>query len=139
MVLIVIRGGDDRRRRLTQSATMLEAGMADHTRDLVVDLMCEQQRRGDRDQKVREEPVGLQETIIEEGVAVIGPDGRRGAEVVPAVHAAEERLPVDEAVEPVEPGIEDYHRGGERRHRVKNGRLAWPKADAEHDVRPPSE
>jgi len=100
MVLIVVRRADDGRRRLAEQAAMLPAGMPDDARDLVVDLVREQHHRGDRQEEMSEEPIGLNEAIVEEGVAVVRPHGRRAAEMMPAMDRAIERLPVQQAVEP---------------------------------------
>jgi len=52
MMLIVVSDADERRWRPAPCAAMLVAGMADDPSDLIIDLVCEQYRGGDRYQQM---------------------------------------------------------------------------------------
>ena len=54
---------------------MLVAGMADGAGDLIIDLVCEEHRGGDRYQEMGDQPIGLQEKIVDAGPF---PDDTRG-------------------------------------------------------------
>jgi len=77
MMLIMVSDADERRRRPAPSAAMLVAGMADDAGDLIIDLVCEEHRGGDRYQQMGDQPIGLQENIVDQPIAVVGPDHRR--------------------------------------------------------------
>ena len=85
---------------------MLVAGMADYPGDLIVDLVREQHCRSDRDQQMGNKPVRLQEQVIDQPIAVIGPDHRCDRQMVPAMHTPVEEPGVNQAMQPIEPGIE---------------------------------
>src|ERR1700752_3900446 len=86
VVLIVMRNADERRGRPAPAPAMLVPRMADYSGDLIVNLVREQRRGGDRDHEMSEEPVGLQKQIVEQSVAVVGPGHRRHRKMVPAMH-----------------------------------------------------
>lgn len=71
MMLIVMGDADKRRWRPAQSTPMLVAGMTDHAGDLIIELVCEQHRGGDRYQHMGDEPIRLQEKIVDQEVAVV--------------------------------------------------------------------
>src|SRR4051794_40878643 len=77
MMLVMMCDADERRRRPAEPTAMLIAGMADDAGDLIIDLVCEEHRGGDRYQEMRDQPIGLQEQIVDQTIAVVGPDHRR--------------------------------------------------------------
>src|ERR1700730_925577 len=87
MMLIVMSDADERRWRPAPSAAMLVAGMADDAGDLIIDLVSEQHRGGDGYQQMGDQPIGLQEKIVDQPIAVVGPDHRRDRQMVPPMHA----------------------------------------------------
>ena len=117
VVLVVMGDADQRRGRPAPDAAVLPAGMPGHAGDLVVDLVREQHRGRRRHQEMRDQPIGLQEQIIDQPVAVVRPDHRRHRHMVPAVHAAIQASRVDQPVKPVEPRIEHDERQHERQRR----------------------
>src|SRR3981189_719055 len=87
MMLIVMGDADKRRWRPAPSASMLVTGMADHISDLIIDLVREKQRGRHRYQHMGEEPIRLQEKIVDQAIAIVGPDHRRDRQMVPAMDA----------------------------------------------------
>ena len=84
----------------------LMAGMADQAGDLIVDLVRQQHCGSDRDQQMGNKPVRLQEQIVDQPIAVIGPDHRCDRQMVPAMHSPIKETSVNQAMQPIEPGIE---------------------------------
>ena len=116
MMLIVMSDADQRRWRPAESTAMLVAGMADDAGDLIIDLVCEQHRRGDGDQEMGDQPIGLQEKIVDQAIAVVGPDHRCDRQMVPPMHAPIKKPGVNQPVQPIEPGVEQHQRGNGREH-----------------------
>src|ERR1700745_2310179 len=87
MMLVVMRDARERRRRPTPSTAMLVAGVADDAGDLIIDLVCEEHRGCDGYQEMGDQPIGLQEQIVDQTIAVVGPDHRRDCQMVPSMHA----------------------------------------------------
>ena len=77
VVLVVMRDADQRRGGPAPDAAVLPARMSDDAGDLVVDFMREQRRGRGRHQEMRDQPIGLQEQIVDQPVAVVRPDDRR--------------------------------------------------------------
>src|ERR1700738_2526305 len=100
MMLIVMSDADERRRRPAPSAAMLVAGMADDAGDLIIDLVCEQHRGSDGYQQMGDQPIGLQEKIVDQAIAVVGPDHRRDRQMVPPMHPPIKKPRVNESVQP---------------------------------------
>ena len=117
MMLIVMRDADERRWRPAPPTAMLIAGMADDAGDLIIDLVCEQHRGGDGYQEMGDQPIRLQEKIVDQAIAVVGPDYWRNRQMVPPMHAPIEKPRVNEAMQPIEPGVEQQQRGADREHR----------------------
>src|SRR6516162_11328843 len=103
MVLIVMSDADERRWRPAPQTAMLVAGMADDASDLIIDLVREQHRGGDGYQHMRDQPIRLQEKIVDQTIAIVGPHHRRNCEMVPAMHATIKKPGVNQSVQPVEP------------------------------------
>ena len=85
---------------------MLMAGMAYYAGDLIVDLVRQQHCGSDRDQQMGNKPVGLQEEVVDQPIAVIGPDHRRDRQMMPAMHSPIKEPGVNQAMQPIEPGVE---------------------------------
>ena len=117
MMLIVMSDADERRWRPAPSTAMLVAGMADDAGDLIIDLVCEEHRGGDGYQEMGDQPIGLQEKIVDQAIAVVGPDHRRDRQMVPPMHPPIKKPGVNQPVQPIEPGVEQYERGDGREHR----------------------
>src|SRR5205823_887728 len=120
MMLIVMRDATERRRRPAPSPAMLVAGMADNAGDLIIDLVCEEHRGSGGYQEMRNQPIGLQEKIVDQAIAVVGPDHRRDRQVVPPMYPPIKKPGMNQSVEPIEPGIEQYERRSGREHRPAN-------------------
>src|SRR5438309_8954439 len=86
MMLIVMRDADERRWRPAPPTAMLVAGMADDAGDLIIDLVCEEHRGSDGYQEMGDQPIGLQEEIVDQAIAVVGPDHGRDCQMVPSMH-----------------------------------------------------
>ena len=71
MVLVVMGDTNERRRRPAPSTAVLVAGMADYAGNLIIDLVREQYCRGDWYQQVDNEPVRLQEKVVDQPIAVV--------------------------------------------------------------------
>src|SRR5947209_15565817 len=135
VMLVVMSDADERRWRPAPSTAMLIAGMADDARDLIIDLVCEQQRGSDGYQEVGDQPIGLQEEIVDQAIAVVGPDHRRDCQMVPSMHPPIKESGVNQPVEPIEPGVEQYERGNDREHRPADAGQG-PQSPAKRDVAP---
>ena len=135
VVLVVMRDADQRGRGTAPDAAVLPARMPDHAGDLVVDLVREQHRGRRRHQEMRDQPIGLQEQIVDETVAVVRPDHRGDRHMVPAVHAAIQAPRMDQPVKPVEPRIEHDERQHERKPRPGNP-VERPNPPAELGIEP---
>jgi len=135
MMLIVMGDADERRWRPAPSTTMLVAGMADHASDLIIDFVREQHRGGDRYQHMGEEPIRLQEKIVDQAIAIVGPNHRRDRQMVPAMHAPIKKPGVNQSMQPIEPGVEQHERGDDRDHCPEDARQG-PKSPAERRVAP---
>src|SRR5205823_8405163 len=96
MMLIVMRDANERRRRPAPSTAMLVAGMADDAGDLIIDLVCEEHRGGDRYQEMGHQPIGLQKKIVDQAIAVVGPDHWRDRQMVPPMHPPIKKPGVDQ-------------------------------------------
>src|SRR3984893_5396324 len=102
MMLVVVSNSHERRRRPAPSTAMLIAGMADDAGDLIIDLMCEEHRGGDRYQEMGDQPIGLQKKVVDQAIAVVRPDHRRDRQMVPPMHAPVKKPGVNQSVQPIE-------------------------------------
>lgn len=109
--------------------------MADHAGDLIVDLVCKQYRWGDRYQHVDNEPIRLQEKIVDQSIAVVGPDHWSDRQMMPPMDTPIKQPGVDQSMEPIKPGVEQRQRGDDR-YRCPADARQRPQPPAEFHVGP---
>ena len=110
-VVLVMEGGTDHRGRVTGDGVgkVFVASMPRNASYLVIELVDEEDIRVDGEDERGDEKVGLLDDVADLGVGIVGPRGGDDGFVMVGVVVIE-RLGVQEAVTPVEPGVIDDQR-----------------------------
>src|SRR5215469_10393576 len=82
-----------------------------------------------------DKPIRLQEKIVDQAIAIVGPDHRRDRQMVPPMHAPIKKPSVNQPVQPIEPGVEQYERGDDREHCPADAGQ-WPQSPAKCAIAP---